>query len=219
MGREKNLEKIQIDYARWLLNLDFCTPRYIITRELGIDKLRIRWSLRAWKFEEKIKEMEDHRWVKHCWEEKKRENWGEQYSKDREKYYNRNGWGITAVDGRIEEKRLFAKILKDRDRDIQIQKETERISEAKYNRYYSKIGVNGRLPKYLDKGSLEESRNYKGIVALAKLRCGNLEEANKYWLEKKWRKCVFCNEGWDDLNHFVRECEITKDWFDKIGKN
>lgn len=60
MGREKNLEKIQIDYARWLLNLDFYTPRYIITRELGIDKLRIRWSLRAWKFEEKIKEMEDH---------------------------------------------------------------------------------------------------------------------------------------------------------------
>lgn len=31
-----------LDYVRWVFRLDFCTPRYIITRELGLDRLRIR---------------------------------------------------------------------------------------------------------------------------------------------------------------------------------
>lgn len=38
--------------------MDFCTPRYIITRELGLDRLRIRWGR---KYEEKIRGMEDTR--------------------------------------------------------------------------------------------------------------------------------------------------------------
>jgi len=29
------LEKIMVDYIRWLFGLDFCTPRYIISREVG----------------------------------------------------------------------------------------------------------------------------------------------------------------------------------------
>lgn len=36
----KELEKIMLDYVRWVFNLDFCTPRYLITN-LGLDKLRI----------------------------------------------------------------------------------------------------------------------------------------------------------------------------------
>jgi len=62
-----------LDYIRWIFKLDFCTPRYIITRELGIEKLRIGWGLRARKFEEKIGEMEEKRWVKMCWREKQKE--------------------------------------------------------------------------------------------------------------------------------------------------
>lgn len=36
---KKELEKIMLDYTRWLFNLDFCTPRYIILRELCMSKL------------------------------------------------------------------------------------------------------------------------------------------------------------------------------------
>jgi len=68
----KELEKIMLDYIRWIFKLDFCTPRYNITRELGIEKLRIGWGLRARKFEEKIGEMEEKRWVKMCWREKQK---------------------------------------------------------------------------------------------------------------------------------------------------
>jgi len=39
----EELEKIMMwkDYVRWMFRLDFCTPKYVITREIGIDKLRI----------------------------------------------------------------------------------------------------------------------------------------------------------------------------------
>lgn len=49
--------------------------------------------------------------------------------------------------------------------------------------------------------------------------CGNMEEKNKYWLEDKNRKCIFCDKGWDNLNYFVKECEIIKRWFGKLGIN
>lgn len=37
-GDGEELEKIWMDYIRWVFNLDFCT-RYIIRRELGIERL------------------------------------------------------------------------------------------------------------------------------------------------------------------------------------
>lgn len=60
-SERKELEKIMLDYVRWVFRLDFCTPRYIITRELGLDRLRIRWGIRARKYEEKIRGLEDTR--------------------------------------------------------------------------------------------------------------------------------------------------------------
>jgi len=50
-----NLEKIMLDYVRWLFRLDFCTPRYQITRELYMDKMRIGWGIRARRYESKVK--------------------------------------------------------------------------------------------------------------------------------------------------------------------
>lgn len=58
-GREKRIGKVMLDYVRWLFKLDFCTQKYIVTRKLGIDKLKIRWDLRVRRYEEKIKEMEE----------------------------------------------------------------------------------------------------------------------------------------------------------------
>jgi len=71
----------------------------------------------------------------------------------------------------------------------------------------------------LEKANLDTSDNGKGILALAKMRCGNMEEQNKYWLEDKDWRCVFCEQGWDNLKHFVKECKITKGWFEKLGKS
>lgn len=43
------------------------------------------------------------------------------------------------------------------------------------------------------------------VRALIKLRCGNPEGKNKYWLEKKRGGCLFCNAGEDNLEHYVNE--------------
>lgn len=94
----KELEKIMLDYVRWIFKIDFCTPGCIIMRELGIIKLRVGWGLRARRYEEKIKNMEESRWVKMCSKEKQREGWKDLYGLERERFFNRNGWGIAAVD-------------------------------------------------------------------------------------------------------------------------
>jgi len=38
--KKSELEKIMLDYIRWVFRLDFCTSRYIILKELGIKKLK-----------------------------------------------------------------------------------------------------------------------------------------------------------------------------------
>lgn len=50
-----------MDYVRWIFRLEFCTPRYLITREIGLDKLKIEWSLKARRYEMKIKKIENDR--------------------------------------------------------------------------------------------------------------------------------------------------------------
>lgn len=39
--RKKELEKIEMDYVRWVFDLNFFTPRYVIIRKLEIEKLKI----------------------------------------------------------------------------------------------------------------------------------------------------------------------------------
>jgi len=38
---KEELKKIMMDYVRWIFRLDYCTPRYVITRELRMNKLKI----------------------------------------------------------------------------------------------------------------------------------------------------------------------------------
>lgn len=45
------LEKLMMDYVRWIFKLDFWTPRYIITRELRMVKLKVGWGIRTIRFE------------------------------------------------------------------------------------------------------------------------------------------------------------------------
>lgn len=64
---KKELERVMLDYVRCMFGLEFCTPRYtisIMSRELSLEKLKIRWRIRAGRFEEKIKKMENSKWVK-----------------------------------------------------------------------------------------------------------------------------------------------------------
>jgi len=44
------------------------------------------------------------------------------------------------------------------------------------------------------RGNLEKTNQGEGVRALGRLRCGNMEEWNKYWLEEGERRCIFCDK-------------------------
>jgi len=44
----------------------------------------------------------------------------------------------------------------------------------------------------------------EGTRALIRLGCRNMEKDNKYWLEEKWKICVFCGKGKNNMNDFMR---------------
>lgn len=60
--KEKHrLEKILLDYIRWIFRVDFCTPRYLVYRELATEKLMVGWGIRARRFEERIREGKENK--------------------------------------------------------------------------------------------------------------------------------------------------------------
>lgn len=52
-----------------------------------------------------------------------------------------------------------------------------------------------------------------------KLRCGNLEDVNKYWLKDKEKRCRCCKMGRDILEHYVGDCKVASIQFENLGKN
>ena len=60
-----------MDYIRWMFS--FCTPRYLIIKELLMDKLRVGWGIKARRFENKIKSERVENLTNASWEEKKNE--------------------------------------------------------------------------------------------------------------------------------------------------
>jgi len=38
------------------------------------------------------------------------------------------------------------------------------------------------------------------------MRCGNMEESNKHWIEENCRICVLCGIRQDKFEHYVEEC-------------
>lgn len=46
-------------------------------------------------------------------------------------------------------------------------------------------------------------------------KCGNLEEANRYWQGEEEKRYRFFRI--DKLEHYVEECVETSDWFKDLG--
>ena len=100
--------------------------------------------------------------------------------------------------------------LRTRERDIQRQEEESRIRESKYNKKYKHWMVD-EIPDYL-----RSCKKGDEVSLIARLRCGSLEEGNKYWLQREEKLCIFCHEGIDKLEHYVRDCEVAKGWFEEL---
>lgn len=102
--------------------------------------------------------------------------------------------------------------IKRTERDIQKQKEECKIETSRFKFRYKVIKANARRPKYLI-----DNKQGNGLNLIAKIRYGNFEDYRKYWLDVEKRKCKFCSIGWDRLEHYVKDCEITNGWFIELG--
>ncbi|KYN50324.1 hypothetical protein ALC62_12461, partial [Cyphomyrmex costatus] len=91
------------------------------------------------------------------------------------------------------------------------------IRKARYNERYKTWSSVLGLPVYLKLENLKDWKRRDEVRALMKLRCGNLEEDNKYWLEEGKRKCIFCESGKDNISHYIRECKGLKVNFKDMG--
>lgn len=208
---QKVLEKVGMDYVRWILGLDFCTPRYIIQRETGYNSLKIRWGLRAMKFEKKIKDMEETRIIKKCWREKQEKEKEDSLCRIKEVFLNKIGLSTQAVKELEERGRDYMAEIEKRQLDIQKQVMEGKIRDSRYNRRYSSLKVYG-IPKYLR--TIGQGIDIKTV---ARLRCGNLEKENKYWEGEERRKCGLCMKNKSTLEHTLVECEKTRGWVKEWG--
>lgn len=98
----------------------------------------------------------------------------EEKIKEMEKEIDIDGYILT-VEDKMEGDNFERIII---ERDVQRQIEERRITDAKYNKECGKITAEKKTLKYLEIGNLDKCDNGKGIVALAKVRCGNME--NEY---------------------------------------
>lgn len=67
---------------------------------------------------------------------------------EREKYYNRNGWGLCAIDTMARQERDLIKEIKNGEEGVQRQEEENRIRVARYNITKKYMIIEG-YPKYL----------------------------------------------------------------------
>jgi hypothetical protein len=104
------------------------------------------------------------------------------------------------------------------EREVQRQWEDGRIAKARCNERYRDIDVKGRIPEYLETRNIANTSRGNEVRAIIKLRCGNLEQVNKYWMDESQWTGLFCDKGRDSLDHYVKECEEIKEWFKDLGE-
>jgi len=116
-----------------MFGLDFCTPRYLISKELGMIKLKVGWGLRARKYEEKISVRSAENLARECMTEKKQYGWKDRYGEKRKKYLNKIGWGKEEEKMTEWNKNDLENEIIGREKNIQRKEKEERIKNARYN--------------------------------------------------------------------------------------
>jgi hypothetical protein len=143
---------------------------------------------------------EEYRILTECWREKKK-NTGK---KDREKYYQRNGYTREEVE-RLKE-----------------QKEDECSAEWKRRRHRQprKKGKNQRIQiqqevwEVYDRGKISEylgGESVKQRKMMARFRCGHEERESRYWMEGEERKCRMCFKERETIKHMWNGCREMRE--------
>lgn len=178
---EERLDKIQVEYVKWILGLERETPSCILLEENKIKEIRVKALEKAIKYEEMARKSKK-RLVKDCikeidkirgnrkqgkWE-KKRKNMKETIGITREEEDNYRQKGVKEVVQRAVEKITKKERMERR----------KKIHKTKYNSYYKLIHTEQLLPEYLKDRKKERKM-------IAKFRCKSEMRGGQYWKEKK----------------------------------
>jgi hypothetical protein len=128
---QEGLERVQGKYLKWMLGVDRETPGYIVMEETKRDGIRIEAGKRAIRFEERLIERGECRILQECLKEKRKEI-GKGVWKEREAYFERNGYAGAEIERMREGGRAMTDELVQRDRDVQVQERRARIRESRY---------------------------------------------------------------------------------------
>jgi predicted S18 family serine protease len=104
------------------------TPGYIVREECNRNRLRVKAGKRAAKLKDKMDGKEECRILTESWREKKKNT----EKKEREKYYQRNGYASEEVERLRPIGRWMNLELSDKDKDIDKQERREKIKESRY---------------------------------------------------------------------------------------
>jgi hypothetical protein len=169
-GRENARKIIEIGVGRETLG-------YIVREECKRSILRVKAAKRTAKFENKVDGRKKRRILTECWREKKKNK-----EKERKKYYQRNGYASEEVE-RLRAKRRWMNVeLNKREKDNDKQERRERLKESRYNSEYERC-MTKEIPGYLGRESARERK------MMPRFRCGNEKRENRYWMERKERRC------------------------------
>jgi hypothetical protein len=102
----------------------------IKTLQTNRDGIRIEAGKRAIRFEERVIERGECRILQECLKEKRKEI-GKGVWKEREAYFERNGYAGAEIERMQEGGRAMTDELVQRDRDVQVQERRTRIRESR----------------------------------------------------------------------------------------
>jgi len=189
------LEKIQRKFIKWSLRLDSCTPDYILYKETDVEKISARAGYRAIAFEEKAVKGGEKKLVIECIKEKEKDGIGSEVGIDKELFLRRNGYSSEGINDLRERDVNIAAILRGKEKERLGQWMDGKIMATRYNTRYKMLTTFG-IPRYLREKGTKGSQSM-----IARWRCGNEEEGNKFWLKDK--SCRICRKEIGNLEHIT----------------
>jgi hypothetical protein len=135
---QEEVEKVQEKYFKRMLGVGR------VREGCKRNRLRVKAGQRAEKFEDKMDGTEECKVLTECWKEKKNTR---RRRKDRNRYYQRNGYARKEVERLRPKGRWMNVQLSERDKGTEKQERRERIKKSRYNRKYERcITGNSGVP-------------------------------------------------------------------------
>lgn len=182
-----------------------------IREELKRDKMSVGTGSRAVKFKDRIGIENTKSLLEECKREMKRNRERGILNKscaEKELYLNRCGASSEWLEERRQRGGSGRTELESRDRVAQLQDKWEKIRESRSAARYRQV-MTAEIPRYIRDNRNKRDRN---IRTIARLRCGNEERGNNYWLKKEERLCRICRREEENLEHLTRNCEAELRW-------